>query len=60
MEVDGRMYSGDAKIADLVRERLQTKEKNQNGREMVGAESRKGKRDEEGTYLLPPSFRSAF
>jgi hypothetical protein len=54
------MYNGDAKIADLVSERLQTKEENQNGREMVGGGSRKGKRDEEGTYLLPPSFRSAF
>jgi hypothetical protein len=54
------MYNGDAKIADLVSERLQTKEENQNGREMVGGGSRKGKRDEEGTYLLPPSFKSAF
>jgi hypothetical protein len=27
MKVDGRIHSGDAKITDLVREHLQTKEK---------------------------------
>jgi len=38
MEVDGRIYNGETKIVDLVREHLQTKEKkNQNGRGMVGS-----------------------
>jgi hypothetical protein len=32
-EVDGRMHSGDVKIADLVKELLQTKEKTIMGRE---------------------------
>jgi hypothetical protein len=49
-DVDGRMHSGDAKIADFIGKHLQTKEKNQNGRGRVGAGSRKGNRDEEGAY----------
>jgi hypothetical protein len=31
-EVDGRMYSREIKVADLIEEYLQTKEKNQNER----------------------------
>jgi hypothetical protein len=42
-EVDKRIHSGDAKIADLVREYLQTKEKTRMGGGKVGMESRKGK-----------------
>jgi hypothetical protein len=40
--VDGRMRSGEAKIANLVGEHLQTKEK-KNGRRMVEVRSRKGR-----------------
>jgi hypothetical protein len=47
-EVDGRMHSEEAKIADLVEEHQQTIEKNQNERGRVGAESRKGNGVEEG------------
>jgi hypothetical protein len=51
-------HSGDVKIADLVGEHLQTKEKpEREGR--VGVKSIKGNR-EEGVDLLPPSLRSVF
>jgi len=46
------MHSGDAKITYLVREHLQTKEKNQNGRGRVRVWSRKGKGEEEGADLI--------
>jgi hypothetical protein len=48
------MHSRDIKIADLVGEHLQTKKK-KNGREMIGAGSRKGKGEK-----LPPSLISIF
>jgi hypothetical protein len=48
MEIDGQVYSGDVKIADLDREHLQTKRKNQNKRRMIRAGSRKKNEEEEG------------
>jgi hypothetical protein len=42
MEIDGQMHNGEAKITNLVEEQLQTEGKNQNWRERVKAESRKG------------------
>jgi type IV secretory pathway TraG/TraD family ATPase VirD4 len=60
------MHSGEAKIADLVKEYLQTREKKKkkkkthNGMGKVEAGSRKEKEEEEGADLLPPPFRSVF
>jgi hypothetical protein len=48
MEVDGRMHIGDAKIAYLIKEHLQTEKKNQNKKKMVRATSKKRKGEEEG------------
>jgi hypothetical protein len=48
--VGGWMHNREAEIVDLVKEHLQTKE-NQNGKEMVGAESKKGKGEEEIYFL---------
>jgi hypothetical protein len=58
-EVDIRMHNGDTKIVNLVGEHLQTKEKTRMGGG-VGAESRKGKGEEERADLLPPPLRSVF
>jgi hypothetical protein len=40
-EVNRQMHSEEIKIVDIVEEHLQTKEKPQNIREMIGAESKK-------------------
>jgi hypothetical protein len=45
------MHSEDAKIADVIVEHIQiNKRKNHNGKWRIGAESKKRKRDGEGSY----------
>jgi hypothetical protein len=53
MEVDGLMHSIKAKIDDLIKEHLQTKEKTRMvGGGWVGAGGRKEKEEEEGADLI--------